>query len=87
MASLKITPLEEGEKPQRKITMVALTELDPRINDDVRVQPCNETKSFDFAGEGKNTKLGTSFPPETELKIQHLLKTSIELFGVHEPSS
>ena len=60
VASLKLKPTETTAKRDVAQRMVAMTDLDPRINDDVRMKPSNDVTEWQLAGEGQNTRLGGS---------------------------
>ena len=69
VASLKLTPTETTVKRDVNQRMVALTDLDPRVNDDTRMKPSNDVTEWQLAGDGQNTRLGGSMTVEEVEKI------------------
>jgi len=61
--------------------MVALTDLDPRINDEVRIKPSNDVIEWQLAGEGQNTWLRGIMTKEEVEKITQLLTKNKDLFA------
>ncbi|KAK7386665.1 hypothetical protein VNO78_26999 [Psophocarpus tetragonolobus] len=58
---------EKSETPQADL--VAMTKLDPRINDDNQVEPHKEVKPFTVMREGKTTNLSTTLIDQGEALI------------------
>jgi len=61
--------------------MVALTDLDPRVNDDKRMKPSNDVTEWQLVGDEQNTRLGGSMTVEEVVKITQLLTDNRELFA------
>jgi len=71
VVSLKLTPTKTIVKRNINQRMIAMTDLDPRINDDTRMKPSNDVTEWQLAGEGQNTRLGRGM---TEDKVQMITK-------------
>jgi len=78
VASLKLKPTAKRNVAQR---MVALMDLDPRINDDVRMKPSNDVTEWQLAGEGQNTRLGGSMTESEVQRVTKLLADNRDLFA------
>jgi len=61
--------------------MIALTNLDPRVNDEVRMKLSNDVTEWRLAGEGQNTRLGESMTEVEIKKITQLLIENKDLFA------
>jgi len=58
VASLKLTPTITSAKRDVNQRMVAMTDLVPRINDEIRVEPKDNVEEWQLGVEGQNTQLG-----------------------------
>jgi len=74
-------PTETTVKRDVNQRMVALTDLDPRINDEVRIKLSNDVIEWQLAGEGQNTRLGGSMTKKETEKITQLLTENKDLFA------
>jgi len=81
VASLRLTPTETTVKRNVNQRMIALTNLDPRVNDEVRMKPSNDVTEWRLAGEGQNTQLGGSMTEVEIKKITQLLIENKDLFA------
>ena len=81
VASLRLMPTETTVKRDVNQRMVALTDLDPRINDEVRIKLSNDVIEWQLAGEGQNTRLGGSMTKKETEKITQLLTENKDLFA------
>jgi len=81
VASLKLTPTETTAKINVNQRMVAMTDLDPRINNDTRMKPSNDVAEWQLAGEGQNTRLGRSMTEDEVQRITKFLADNKDLFA------
>jgi len=81
VASLKLKPTETTAKRNVAQRMVAMTDLDPRINDDVRMKPSNDVTKWQLAGEGQNTRLGRGMTESEVKRVTKLLADNRDLFA------
>jgi len=59
--------------------MVAMAELDPRI-EEIRVEPKEETQRVPLIGEDKVTRIGTSLSEEDASQLNHVLQANVDVF-------
>jgi len=81
MASLKLTPTETTAKRNVAQRMVVMTDLDPRINDDVRMKPCNDVNEWQLTGEGQNTRLDRNMTENEVQRVTKFLADNKDLFA------
>jgi len=81
VASLKMKSIETIAKRNVAQRMVAMTDLDPRINDDVRMKPSNDVTEWQLAGEGQNTRLGGAMTESKVKRVTKLLADNRDLFA------
>jgi len=81
VASLRLTPIEKIVKRNVNQRMVAMIDLDPRINDDVRMKPSNDVTEWQLAGQRQNTQLGGSMTEDEVQKITKFLADNKDLFA------
>ena len=58
-----------------------MTDLDPRINVDVRMKPSNDVTEWQLAREGQNTRLGGSMTKSEVQRVTKLLADNSDLFA------
>jgi len=61
--------------------MVAMTDLDHRVNDEIRVEPRDNVEEWQLGKEGQNTHLGQCFNDEEIEKIKKILTDKKNLFA------
>ena len=81
VASLKLKPTETTAKRNVVQRMAATTDLDPKINDDVRMKPSNDVTEWQLAEEGQNTRLGGGMTKSEVKRITKLLADNRDLFA------
>jgi len=84
MASLKLPypPLTTNniEKTQTAITIQA-EDLDPRVNNEARIEPMGETKPLPLGQPNHSLQIGTTMESAGEKAIENTLKKNADLFA------
>jgi len=81
VASLRLTPTKTMVKKDVNQRMVALTDLDPRVNDEVRMKPSNNVTKWQLARANQNTRLGGSMMEDKVEKMKEILVNNRDLFA------
>jgi len=58
VASPRLTPTITSSKRDVGQRMVAMVDLDPRMNDEIRMEPKDTVEEWQLGAEGQNTQLG-----------------------------
>ena len=79
-ASLRIPPPTPSRKPEvHQVTI--MNDLDPRPNDEPRVEPREETISWQMSQPGQDTRLGSTLNEEEKGIITAILARNSDLFA------
>jgi len=81
VAGLRLTPTITSAKRDVTQMMVAMIDLDPRINDEVRMEPRDTIEEGQLGAEGQNTQLGRSLTPEESQTLKTRLADNKDLFA------
>ena len=79
--SLRLTPTVTSITRDVNQRMVALTDLDPRVNDEIRMEPRDMTKAWQLGVEGQNTQLGEALTKDEKEKLKEKLVDNKDLFA------
>jgi len=81
VASLRLTSTLTSAKRDVTQRMVAMTDLDPRVNDEVRMEPKDTVQEWQLGTEGQNTQLVRSMTPEENQALKARLTDNKDLFA------
>ena len=81
VASLRLTPTITSTKRDIGQRMVAMADLDPRMNDEIRMEPKDTVEEWQLGAEGQNTQLGRSLTPKESQTLKTTLVSHKDLFA------
>jgi len=79
--SLRLTPTTTSTKRDVSQRMIAVTNLDPRVNDEVRMESRDAVKEWQVRTEGQNTYLGGALTTEESETLKKKLADNKDLFA------
>jgi len=81
VASLRLTPTVTTIKRDVNQRMVALTDLDPKVNDEIRMEPKDDVTKWQLGGENQNTCWGEGMTKCEAEKLKEVLADNKDLFA------